>query len=156
MNRVKKSAFAICAALVFCWLSVVSVAAIDTPWLTVAPDGGSETESVAPEAPTDTTPSSESKTEEQQSAPTPEASGEKTNGTNETQLPESSGVASSEQSVPQKDPAPVQGSQAPTSSEPTSGGCGATMNGYGWIFALICVAWMLCKIKRAEEKEVNG
>ena len=164
----KKSVFAVLVALTLCCLVVVSVTAIDTPWLPITPDGGNESESVSTdENTTEPTPSDPSNTEEptqtgsgdgeEQDTPVTGTSSELQNGTNGTRPPESGSVTSSEQSDQTlQNSTPEQGSQASTSSEQTSDGCSTALNGCGWMFTAICGAWMLCRTKHAEEKEVIG
>ena len=130
MNYMKKSVFAVCVVLVVCCLTVVSAAAIDTPWVPITPDS-EETDTT--EIPTEST----------------------QNSTNETQSPQGDRVDSSEQNETMSNSATEQKTDTPTSSEPKNGGCSSSLNGCQWIVATVCAAWGLC-LKTRRKKEVNG
>ena len=146
MKHMKKSVFAFLTVLMLCCLVVVSVSAIDTPWLPATPDGGSESESVSTDEPaTNPTPSNPSETEE----PTQTGSGE----TEEQDTPDA-GVSVDSQNGTHEKQTTQSGSTA--SLEQNSGGCGSAVNGCGLVIAAVCGVWMLCGTKHAKEKEVNG
>ena len=130
MNYMKKSVFAICVVLMVGYLMIVSVGAIDTPWVPITPDSG-ETDTT--EIPTEST----------------------QNSTNETQSPQGDRVDSSEQYETTSNSATEQKTDTAMSSEPRNGGCSGSLNGCQWIVASVCMAWGLCK-KTRRKKEVNG
>lgn len=134
MKCMKKSVFLVCALLMICCLSVVSVAAIDTPWVPMAPDSeAEEDESITDEPSIESNP----------------------NDTDEIQSSQGDGAISSEQNETTSNSATEQVTDTPKSSEPKPGGCNGSVNGYQWIMATVCVSWMFCR-KARKEKEVNG
>lgn len=155
MRSMKKSVFAVCVALMLSCMLAVSAAAIDTPWLPIAPDGTNETEAATTTQDTTDQPAPPSSGETgEQNTTGGEVTDQSQNGTDEPQA-SVGGVTSSEQNETTKNPTSEKETQAPMSSEPKNGGCGGAVRGYHWIAVAICAAWILCKTKRAEKKEVN-
>ena len=150
MRNTKKRVFSVLVALTLCCLTVIPVAAIDTPWLPLEPDGGgtettATTEPSAPVEPTD--PDSDGTVESD--APDSIASSEVQNGTNAPQSTE----REDDSSAPQTEQTEETQTKEPLATE-KSEGCGSAVSGFGWL-AVMGGAWMLCRSKHAEEKEVN-
>ena len=124
--------FSVLVSLMLCCLTVIPAAAIDTPWLTLAPDGG------------------ENETTVTEPAPPVQPTDPETDGTEESGTPDS--TASNQ---PQIDANAPQSSESEESLETeASKGCSSATSGFGWM-AMIGGVWMLCRTKHGEKKEVN-
>ena len=145
MRDMKKSVFSALVALMLCCLTVVSVSAIDTPWLPITPDGGGEQETTA----------STTVTTEEASEPSSEENSKPQNSEKETQPSQGDSVASSQPKETQGVSTPSADTNGTEPSNKPSKGCGSSVTGVCWI-AVLSGAGMLCKKKRAEEKDVNG
>ena len=140
MRSTKKRVFSVLIALTLCCMTVVSAAAIDTPWLPLEPDGGGSESTATTEDPNGAGDSA---------ASDPAASSEAQNGANASQSSEREETSSAPQSQ-QTGNSRTEEAMATESSK----GCNSLASGFGWL-VVIGGAWMLCGTKHAEKKEVN-
>jgi len=145
--RYKRIIFAVCVTPILFFLIAVSAAAIDTPWITSIPDEERESESVSMSTTEITLDSGIDTTQE----PT-QSDSDTTEQPNGSAFAASSKRQDIEQSEFSGDSAPLEESQAPISSQSSSGGCRSTVNGYGWFFIALCGVCGLCRTKRTEER----
>ena len=134
MRRMKKSVFTVLVVLMLCGLTFVSVSAIDTPWLPLAPDGGNEDEAT----------STTEATTEDASTPNSEEESRPQNSESGTQATQNGGVASSQPEETVNDSAPTTDSNRTELAGEPSRGCNSTVSGLGWMAILSC-AWVVCQ-----------
>ena len=149
MRNTKERVFSVLVSLMLCCLTVIPAAAIDTPWLTLTPDGG------------------ENETTVTEPAPPVQPTDPETDGTEESGTPDS--TASNQPQIDANAPQSSEceeNSSAPQSQQTeefrteesleteASKGCSSATSGFGWM-AMIGGVWMLCRTKHGEKKEVN-
>ena len=136
MRRMKKSVFTVLVALMLCGLTLVSVSAIDTPWLPLTPDGGNEDEATSTTAVT----TEETNTPNSEEESIPQSSEQET----QPSQTQDGSVASSQSKETANDSAPTTDANRTESADEPSRGCNGTVSGFGWM-AVLSGTWVVCR-----------